>query len=304
MSACCTTVSSPGVSHHPTPVQLAQSPSQADGHQGRGLWRNLATAPLLGPASTHRHDARREARNVCCSGGCSRSCAWSTAGHGNPGRAPGTPRHCTPGTRRWLPGTGALHMLGWKRNPVPCERAGVGWCSSPAQLSARTHGTAPAGTDVPIPANKGKSQEPLARGTSSWEKGGRQNPDVRRVVAAAAAGSHASPAGPGARAELGPGAPAAILAVRLLRRLPDAVALEAPLEGRRRKEFQTSSKALSTSGEPSCTHSTTETVKHGRKGLFIMPSDTSLPQEAGPAPTFPGEHSVPSKGGPFLVLQK
>lgn len=122
MLAYCTTVSSSGASHHPGSVQLAQSPSQGDGHQGRLLWRNRATAPLLGPAATHRRDARREARNVWCSGGCSRSCAWSTAGHGNPGRAPGTPRHCTPGTRRWLPGTGALHMLGWKINPVGCMR--------------------------------------------------------------------------------------------------------------------------------------------------------------------------------------
>lgn len=172
------------------------------------------------------------------------------------------------------------------------------------QLSAPIHGTAPQERMSPSLPTRGRARNLWLAATSSWGKGGRQNPDIRWVVAAAAAGSHASPAGPGARAKLGPGAPAAILAVRLFRRLPDAVALEAPLEGRRRNESQTSSKALSISGEPSCTLSTTEMVKHGRKVLFIVPSDTSLLQEAGPAPTLPGEHSVPSKGGPFLVLQK
>lgn len=63
----------------------------------------------------------------------------------------------------------------------------------------------------------------------------RWKPNVRRVGAAPAAGAHAAAAGPGAGAELGPGAPATILAVQLLRCLPDAVALEAPLEERRKR---------------------------------------------------------------------
>lgn len=63
----------------------------------------------------------------------------------------------------------------------------------------------------------------------------RWKPNVRRVGAAPAAGAHAATAGPGAGAELGPGAPATILAVQLLRRLPDAVTLEAPLEERRKR---------------------------------------------------------------------
>jgi len=126
---------------------------------------NLAPAPLLGPAAAHHRGAHREARSACCSGGCSRSCAWSIAGHGNPGRAPGTPQRCTLGTRRWLPGSGARHTMGWKIKQVGSKSIGSGCCSNTMQLSARTHGTAQAGADVPIPAgqaHKGKSEEPLA----------------------------------------------------------------------------------------------------------------------------------------------
>ena len=51
-----------------------------------------------------------------------------------------------------------------------------------------------------------------------------------RVVALPAAGTYPAPARPGTGAQLGPGAPAAIVAHGLLAGHPDAVALKTPLK--------------------------------------------------------------------------
>lgn len=129
---------------------------------------------------THRRDARRAARHACCHGGCSMSHAWSTAGHGNPHRVLGIPRCCTPGAHRWLLGSCAHRKLGWKIKQGGEGSRGTGMqCKMHLQLQP------------------------------GWEA------NVRRVTAAPAARAHTATTRPGAGAELGPGAPAAILAVGL-----------------------------------------------------------------------------------------
>lgn len=67
-----------------------------------------------GPA--HHHQARRGSSCAWYSDGCSRSCAWHTAGSGSPHRAPDTPQCCRPGTGSWALSTGGLHRLGWGRH--------------------------------------------------------------------------------------------------------------------------------------------------------------------------------------------
>lgn len=58
----------------------------------------------------------------------------------------------------------------------------------------------------------------------------------RWVVALPAAGAHSSSTRSGAGAQLGPGAPVPIVALRLLAGSPDAVALEAPLQSEGKKD--------------------------------------------------------------------
>lgn len=121
---------------------------------------------------------------------------------------------------------------------------------------------------------------------SASGEGGAMEQNSRGAVALARPEANAGSAGARAGAQLAPGAPAAVLP-HLVGVLPHAVTFVAPLQAKKGKKKDGKS-------EPD-TH---EADFHGTN-LTKTTNKTTVCSL-----TFPGAHSVPSRGGPFLVLQK
>lgn len=119
----------------------------------------------------------------------------------------------------------------------------------------------------------------------------------RRVVALPRPEANSSSAGARARAEFAPGAPGTVLP-HLIGVLPHAVTFVAPLQ-RRSVEIE----ILNTKNSIVDKYIQTPPPPAGKRVSYILGPNIVVNVKTN-RHTFPGAHSVPSRGGPFLVLQK